>query len=82
MQATVRFLLATALAVALTAVLACTGTSTDGPIPSGTEPRQDAPQAAKDPGVPASIRFRGLDSGYTDQAEVGSSIEPTADPPQ
>ena len=65
-----------------TAVLACTGTSTDGPISSGTEPDQDAPHAAKVPGEPAGIRFRGLDSGYTDQADRGSATSPDADPSQ
>lgn len=77
MQATVRFIPATALAVVLTAVLACTGTSTDGPIPSGTEPQQEAPHAAKVPGEPAGIRFHGLDSGYADQAHLGSGTKPS-----
>jgi len=82
MQATVRFILATALAAALTAVLACTGTSTEGPVPSGTEPRQDALPAAEALGEPVDIRFRGLDSGYTDRADFDSGARPDADPTQ
>jgi len=80
MRATIRFATATAGAVALASLLACTAPPNE-PASSNDADQGMTPSGDRS-GAAAETRFRGLDSGYDDRSDLGSGAMWNGDPLQ